>query len=134
MIKRALVLAVVAVGGIGAGCLAHAQSVDPALAAATWQVKEVDGTPAIHKETLVFAEHRVTGQGACNRFSAGLKQTGGTLEIGQPVAMRMFCQGRMDEEHAYFNALHAAKSYVLSEGTLMLNAGDGHALIKLSNK
>ncbi|KAB2920368.1 MAG: META domain-containing protein [Hyphomicrobiaceae bacterium] len=105
--------------------------VDPALEAATWHVLEIDGAPASYAETLQFSDHRVTGKAACNRFSAGMKQTGQLLEIGQPVATRMFCQGRMDEERRYFQALHAVRSFMLDDGGLVLNAADGHALLKL---
>jgi heat shock protein HslJ len=111
---------------------AHAQGVDPALTSATWHVVEVEGAQTTYAETLQFAEHRVAGKGACNRFSAGLKQAGQALEIGQPVATRIFCQGRMDAEKRYFDALHAARSYALNAATLSLNAADGHTLVKLT--
>ncbi len=108
----------------------HAQ-VDPALEAVTWHVVEIDGARASYAETLQFSDHRVSGKAACNRFSAGVKQTGQLLEIGQPVATRMFCQGRMDDERRYFEALHAVRSFVLADSGLVLNAVDGHALLKL---
>jgi heat shock protein HslJ len=44
----------------------------------------------------------------------------------------MFCQGRMDAEKRYFDALHAVRGYALNGGALSLNAADGHTLLKLT--
>jgi heat shock protein HslJ len=129
MHRRAL-FAIAMAAAIAEGTV-HAQAVDPALAAETWHVFEIEGVQATFQETLQFAEHRVTGRSACNRFTAGLQQSAGTLEIGQPVATRMFCQGRMDEEQRYFNALHAARSYEMTDGLLSLHGSDGHPVLKL---
>ena len=110
----------------------RAQGVDPALTGATWHVVEIEGVRPPNPQTLQFGDQRVTGQGPCNRFAAGFKQTGQSIEIGQPVATRMFCQARMEAEKRYFDALHAVRGYALEDSTLSLNAADGHTLVKLT--
>ena len=127
LLAAACAMAAVALSSVPA----HAQGIDPALAAETWHVSEIGGTPAAFAETLQFGDHRVAGRSACNRFSAGVRQTGQKLEIGEPVATRMFCQGRMDEERRYFTALHAVSSYSLADGFLSLNDAGGKTLLKL---
>lgn len=112
-------------------CPALAQSLDPALTA-PWRVVEIEGAPAPFPQTLRFADGKVSGSGPCNRFSAGVQQAGQSLEIGQPVSTRMFCQGRMDAEKRYFNALHAVRSYALQDGALILSGADGRPLLKLA--
>jgi heat shock protein HslJ len=111
---------------------ASAQAVDPALTATTWRVVELLGAPVPYPVTLQFADHSVSGRGPCNRFSAGFKQSNESVEIGQPVATRMFCQGRMDAEKQYFDMLHAAHRYRIADGVLSLNSADGSTLIKLA--
>lgn len=111
---------------------AAAQTFDPALAATTWRVIEVAGAPMPNPVTLQFGTHSISGRAPCNRYTAGFKQTGQAIDIGQPVPTRSFCQGRMETEKQYFDALHAARTYTLGEGTLSLNAADGSALIKLA--
>jgi heat shock protein HslJ len=124
---------VVAVALLAAGVsAAGAQALDPALTSPTWHVVEVEGERATHAETLQISDGRIAGKAACNRFAAGFKHTGSLVEIGQPVATRMFCQGRMEAEKRYLDALHATQSYVLGDGSLVLNAADGHAVVKLA--
>jgi heat shock protein HslJ len=110
---------------------ARADDIDPALRANLWHAVTISGVATVHTETLEFDAHRVAGRAACNRFSAGLTQTGSALAIGHPVATRMYCQGRMDDEKAYFDALAAVHGYVLSDGTLALKASDGRVLITM---
>jgi heat shock protein HslJ len=117
---------------VAAAAPASAQSVDPALTATTWRVVELLGSPMPFPVTLQFASHGISGRGPCNRYSAGFKQSSESVEIGQPVATRAFCQGRMDAEKQYFDTLHAAHRYRIVDGTLSLNSADGSALIKLS--
>lgn len=126
MRKFLLLLAAVAAGP------ASAQTVDPALTATAWRVVEIAGAPMPNPVTLQFGSHSVSGRGPCNRYSAGFKQAGPSIEIGQPVPTRSFCQGRMDLEKQYFDALHAARTYAVSEAGLSLNGADGTALMKLA--
>ena len=111
---------------------AHAQGVDPALTSSSWRAVEIAGTPATYAETLQFSGHRVTGKGACNRFSAALKLTGQSLMIGRPAVTSMLCQGRTDAEKRYLDALQAARSYALSGDMLSLHAADGRTVMKLT--
>lgn len=119
---------------VGAAVSAHAQtqSPDPALSAGPWRVVEIEGAQAAHGETLRFTGQGIAGQSACNRFSAGLKQQGQAVEISPPVSTRMYCEGRMDDERRYLDALKAAQGYTLSGDTLSLKDADGRTRVKLS--
>lgn len=127
--RTVLALAVLAAGISAAAAQA---ALDPVMTSTTWHVVEIEGEPATYAETLQVSDSRIAGKAACNRFAAGFKHTGPTVEIGQPVATRVFCQGRMDAEKRYLDALHATHAYVLSEGSLVFNAADGHAVLKLA--
>lgn len=110
---------------------ACAQAVDPALTSARWSVVEIAGAPAAHGETLQFAGAKVSGRGACNRFTGSARQAGPTLEIGELASTRMFCQGKMDAEQRYFEALRVVRSYTLTAGILSLAAADGRTVVVL---
>jgi heat shock protein HslJ len=127
--RSILLLAGLALGTVALP--ARADDIDPALRANLWHAVTISGVQAVHIETLEFDAHRVAGRGACNRFSAGLTQAGSVLTIGHPVATRMYCQGRMNDEKAYFDALAAVHGYQLGDGTLVLKASDGHVLITM---
>jgi heat shock protein HslJ len=125
-------LLVVIFAGAALSAQAQTQSPDPALAAGPWRVVEIEGAQAAHGETLRFTGQGIAGQSACNRFSAGLKQQGQAVEISPPVSTRMYCEGRMDDERRYLDALKAAQGYSLSGDTLSLKDADGRTRVKLS--
>lgn len=120
--------------GVLAGLVpAGAQQVEPKLVAHPWRVVEVLGRAMAFPVSLEFgADGRLSGRGPCNRYTAGFKQSGGSLEIGQAAATRMFCEGRMEAEKLYFDALRLVHRYTLGDGTLSLNSADDSALIKLA--
>lgn len=111
---------------------AQTQSPDPAPPAGAWRVIEIEGAQAAHGETLQFTGQGIAGKSACNQFSAGFKQQGQAVEIGQPVSTRMYCEGRMDEERRYLDALKASQGYSLSGDTLTFKDSSGRERVKLS--
>ena len=74
--------------------------------------------------TLVFAQDRVSGKSACNRYSAGVEQgeAPGDLKIGLAMGTRMACPGElMDLEHEYLDALSRVTGFSFLAGKLVLN-------------
>ncbi len=130
--SRLLLVLIFAGAALSAQAQAQTQSPDPALSAGAWRVVEIEGAQAAHGETLRFTGQGIAGQSACNRFSAGLKQQGQAVEISPPVSTRMYCEGRMDDERRYLDALKAAQGYTLSGDTLSLKDADGRTRVKLS--
>ena len=74
--------------------------------------------------TLAFADDKVTGKSACNRYSAGVEQgeSPGGLKIGPAMGTRMACPGElMDLESKYLNALSRVTGFSFMAGKLVLN-------------
>ena len=73
--------------------------------------------------TLDFAEDRVSGKSACNRYSAGVEQgeAPGDLKIGLAMGTRMACPGElMDLESKYLDALSQVTGFSFLAGKLVL--------------
>jgi heat shock protein HslJ len=93
---------------------------------------ELDGealdVPAGQQElTLQFeSPARANGTGGCNTFGADFQADyDGSLSFGPVVSTRMFCEGKMDLENAYFQALSQVEQFRVAEGRLTLASGDG---------
>lgn len=102
------------------------------LSGSEWRVVELAGASAAGAGTLRFTLTSVRGKAACNSFFGSFRETGEAIEILGLNGTRMFCQGRMELESAYLDALSKARSYRLDHGVLMLLDTAGKALVKLS--
>jgi heat shock protein HslJ len=74
--------------------------------------------------SLAFADDKISGKSACNRYSAGVEQgeTPGDLKIGLAMGTRMACPGElMDLEYKYLDALSRVASFSFLAGKLILN-------------
>jgi len=79
--------------------------------------------PGEAEVTLVFADGKISGKSACNRYSAGVEQgeAPGDLKIGPAMGTRMACPGElMDVEHKYLDALTHVTGFSFLAGKLML--------------
>jgi heat shock protein HslJ len=75
------------------------------------------------KVTLAFADDKVSGKSACNRYSAGVEQgeAPGDLKIGLAMGTRMACPGElMDLESKYLDALSRVTGFSFLAGKLVL--------------
>jgi heat shock protein HslJ len=73
--------------------------------------------------TLAFADGKISGKSACNRYSAGVEQgeAPGDLKIGLAMGTRMACPGDlMDLESKYLDALSRVKGFSFLAGKLLL--------------
>jgi heat shock protein HslJ len=74
--------------------------------------------------TLAFADDKVSGKSACNRYSAGVEQgeAPGDLKIGLSMGTRMACpEELMDLEYKYLDALSQVTGFSFLAGKLVLN-------------
>jgi heat shock protein HslJ len=73
--------------------------------------------------TLAFADGKISGKSACNRYSAGVEQgeAPGDLKIGLAMGTRMACPGDlMDLESKFLDALSRVKGFSFLAGKLLL--------------
>ena len=74
--------------------------------------------------TLAFADGKISGKSACNRYSAGVEQgeAPGDLKIGLAMGTRMACPGElMDLESKYLDALSRVTGFSFLASKLVLN-------------
>ena len=74
--------------------------------------------------TLTFADDKISGKSACNRYSAGVEQgeSPGELKIGLAMGTRMACPGElMDVESKYLDALSRVRGFSFLAGKLVLS-------------
>src|SRR5512146_1443496 len=80
------------------------------LSSLTVQGREVQ-LPTEKHLTLQFAKgDQANGEGGCNSFGSSYTAgKDGSLTFGHLISTRMACEGGMDQERAYFNALSQVK-------------------------
>ncbi len=74
--------------------------------------------------TLTFADDRISGKSACNRYSANSEDgdVPGSLIIGPVMGTRMACPGElMDVERRYLEALSQVSSFSFHNGSLSMS-------------
>ncbi len=93
-----------------------------------WNLTDLAGQGIVEgsEVTLEFAEGAMTGRAGCNGFGAEYELDGGELTVGQQMASTMmWCEGLMDQESAYTQALIAAESVTLEDGALTVHTANG---------
>ena len=92
----------------------------------SWRLIELRrGEPVLQgfPVTLVFDGNRLSGQGSCNRYFAGIEPGDypGSMAVTQAGATQMACSAeRMDFEQQYFRALSGVNRYSFSMRRLAL--------------
>lgn len=93
-----------------------------------WYLTDLAGQGVVEgsEVTLEFAEGAMTGRAGCNGFGAEYELDGDELIVGQQMATTMmWCEGLMDQEAAYTQALIAAESVTLEDGELTVHTANG---------
>ncbi len=97
-----------------------------------WRVTSLGGEPpaADSEITLSFADGRVAGRSACNRYTASATLDGASLVIGEAVGTRMACpEPVMAHETAFLAFIGTPLTVAIDpDGTLVLTAADGTEL------
>lgn len=112
---------------------AEPSKVKASLSGSEWRVVEIDGQEASGAGTLRFTLTSIRGKAACNSFMGAFHEIGdAAIEIAGLGASRMNCEGRMELERLFLDALASARSYVLQGTTLVLMDAAGRRLVKLA--
>jgi heat shock protein HslJ len=98
----------------------------------TWRLSRLgrnERVPEGVKVTAVFGDGRVSGFGACNRYSAAVVETDPQgFSIGPAASTKMACPDPAGGfEDRYFSALQAADRFSFLLGNLVLHYGKGDA-------
>jgi heat shock protein HslJ len=103
----------------------------PDLDGTEWGLLEMNGEaiPEDVEITIAFSEGQISGQSACNRYFAGYTQDGTTLTFDQAGSSNMFCEGLMDLEGDYLQALSEVKSFELKDDIMTLKNESGEATL-----
>jgi putative lipoprotein len=107
------------------------QTAHAGLAGSDWRVVEIGGRSVTGAGTLRFAEGKISGKAACNRYFATFNEAGATIDIGPIGSTRMYCHSKMELEREYLQALQAARRFTRDGASLVLAGSDGRTLIKL---
>lgn len=109
----------------------------PPLEGTTWKLVTLADKPVTAPDderapTLFLdpSDHRAYGSGGCNRFSGSYTLKGGDLGFGPMISTKMYCDGVMDQEAAYFAALEATRGWRVSARKLELTGADGAVLAR----
>lgn len=114
--------------------------IDTSLEGSAWAViginNQTGGSQSVvigTEPTLWFrADGRFTGTAGCNDMNGSYGVDEETIEIGQLVTTRMFCQspeGVMDQERNMAVALNNAATYEVDGFSLNLRDADGHTVL-----
>jgi heat shock protein HslJ len=89
-------------------------------------------TPAPGQEfTLEIQGDRLAGRSGCNRFVGAWKVVDDVLEIGPLASTMMWCDGLMELERSFLQALESARGARQDRDRLVLVNGDGGLVIQL---
>jgi copper homeostasis protein (lipoprotein) len=80
--------------------------------------------------TLDSKDHRANGSGGCNRFGGGYALKGDELSFDPLISTKMYCEGVMDQEQAYFTALEATRGWRVNGRELELTGAGGEVLAR----
>lgn len=103
------------------------------LAGSRWMVAELAGQPPVEGSVITahFSDDGVvTGTSGCNRYRAGVTESGDTIMVDEAIASTMMAcdEALMSQESAYLAALVAARTFTIAAGRLTLKDAGGTAL------
>ena len=116
-----------------AACASTGSQADGGITGKVWILDSLNGAAPVPNTTVTaeFSEDgQVGGSAGCNRYSGGYSISGSGIQFTQPMASTMMAceQAVMDQETAYFQALAAAKSFVIKGDQLTLSDEGGKAI------
>lgn len=104
---------------------ADAALIDPG----PWRLVLLDGTRFEARATLMQPEPgRIAGAAPCNRYSAALRVGPPGFALGPVAVTRMFCDGAMEDEARFLDALAAATSAEVTGDRLVLTGPESPRL------
>jgi copper homeostasis protein (lipoprotein) len=97
------------------------------LAGKTISTRNDERAPTI---TLDPNDQRASGAGGCNLFGGSYTLKGDELSFGPLISTKMYCEGVMNQEQAYFAALEATRGWRVSGRELELTGVGGEVLAR----
>ena len=98
-----------------------------------WLLQQLHGQPLLpdSRITLELAEGQLNGSAGCNSYFGGYEATGADFSLTIPLgATMMYCDGLMDQEQAFLEALPQATRFEGDESGLRFFAADGALLLR----
>lgn len=91
-----------------------------------WSLMEMNGKAVSGSQAFIeFAEDakQVSGNASCNRFFGGAAVGSRTMKFSGMGSTRMFCNGLMEAEQEFLDAMKSVTRYRVRGSVLTLNAG-----------
>lgn len=79
-------------------------------------------------------EQRISGIFDCNNFSCEYEKDGQNIDFGFAVATKMYCEGEMHNENAFFGQLNKMKSFEYDGEILKFFNEDDKMILKLKKQ
>ncbi len=76
-------------------------------------------------------QNRVSGNAACNDYSATITINGTAITTSGMAITKKYCDGKMEVETAYSNAFNSVQSYNKDGKIISLLDGNGNTIIKM---
>lgn len=100
-----------------------------------WKLVELNGKPVLPGEgkelhMVIKADDRVTGYSGCNQFMGSVTVSEDGLSLGPVAGTRRMCEGAMEQEDAFLQALESAHRYVISGDRLVITDANGEAVMR----
>jgi len=132
LLTLTMVLGCAACGGGGSEETADNPSLHyHVLEGVTWRLLGLEETPVPAKVeiTATFADGKVSGRSACNRYFAETALDGERLTVGMIGGTKMLCPDDvMDWENSYRDLLADAATWKIADERLQVRAADGRTL------
>ncbi|MFP5467435.1 MAG: META domain-containing protein [Gammaproteobacteria bacterium] len=105
------------------------------LAGSEWRLSHLDGQAVLaHPPAtlLLGTDGRLSGHGACNRFTGSYQLQGDRLRVGPVAATRIGCPGPVgQQENRYLQALQGARQVQLQQdGALLIRGASGEPVLR----
>lgn len=119
------------------GCASVTPLPDGPIMDVTWQLVEVAGNAVGNgangsRATLrLGSDSRAGGYAGCNQYGGEFSIDGSTISFGQLAMTRMYCEGFMDLERSFSQALDQTRGWRVADDHLEL-LGDGRVLARLT--
>jgi putative lipoprotein len=109
---------------------AESMKPDVSLTNTYWKLVELNGgavSPGEGRELhmILRGEDQVGGYSGCNQFTGSVTVTGDGLSFGPIASTRRMCQGVMEQEDAFLQALESAQRYSISGEDLAIEDSNG---------
>jgi heat shock protein HslJ len=79
-------------------------------------------------------EQRIAGKFDCNNYSSEYEKDGKNIDFGFAIASKMYCEGEMENEKAFFGELSKMKSFEYEDGVLKFFDDSEKMILKLKKQ